>query len=59
MPIYEFACQSCGHEFEVLVMGAERPECPECGTKKLDKKFSTFSSGGSSTPDCDYATGSG
>ena len=61
MPIYEYACPSCGHEFELLVMGSERPACPECGGKKLEKKFSTFSSGGSSTaaPDCGYATTGG
>ncbi|MBN2799565.1 MAG: zinc ribbon domain-containing protein [Deltaproteobacteria bacterium] len=38
MPIYEYACESCGHRFERLVRhDALPPECPECGepTRKL------------------------
>ena len=33
LPIYEYACDSCGHRFEKLVrVGAELPPCPECGS---------------------------
>ena len=45
MPIYEYRCQSCDHRFEVLVRGGEEPLCPECGSKTLEKQFSTFSFG--------------
>ena len=45
MPIYEYVCQSCGHEFELLVMGREKPACPECEGTKLEKRFSTFAPG--------------
>ncbi len=32
MPIYEYRCESCSHEFEKIVkVGAEPPPCPECG----------------------------
>jgi putative FmdB family regulatory protein len=32
MPIYEYRCGSCEHEFEELVsMGAPAPPCPSCG----------------------------
>ena len=32
MPIYEYRCGSCEHEFEELVsMGAPAPPCPKCG----------------------------
>ncbi len=33
MPIYEYKCQSCGNEFEILqAMGAPPPEqCSRCG----------------------------
>ena len=27
MPIYEYACRACRHEFETLVRGAEAPSC--------------------------------
>lgn len=45
MPIFEYACPSCGFVNEVLVKGAEgeAPVCPKCGHKKTEKRFSTFS----------------
>ncbi len=43
MPIFEYRCSKCGHEFETLVTGASKPECPKCGAEKLEKKFSVFS----------------
>jgi putative FmdB family regulatory protein len=38
MPIYEYACNVCGHKFDQLMkMGASEPPCPKCGeaTRKL------------------------
>ena len=46
MPIYEYACTACGHEFETLVYGSERPACPECASEELAKRFSTFATHG-------------
>ncbi len=40
MPIYEYVCDNCGHEFEHLVRGSEQPACPSCGKKRLTKSFS-------------------
>ena len=42
MPIYEYACRSCGHEFEELQKISEKPlvKCPSCGDKSLVKKVS-------------------
>lgn len=32
MPIYEFQCGKCGHEYEELTsMSAANPPCPKCG----------------------------
>ncbi|MDW8467689.1 MAG: zinc ribbon domain-containing protein [Burkholderiales bacterium] len=42
MPIYEYACRSCGKEFETLVRGSAAPECPACGATDLEKKLSVF-----------------
>jgi len=43
MPIYEYTCKGCGGEVELLVASSTvKPACPECGSKKLEKKFSTF-----------------
>ncbi len=39
MPIYEYHCEKCGHDFEYLVFGGdEATSCPECeagGVKRL------------------------
>ena len=40
MPIYEYSCQSCGHEFELLVRGDTTPTCPECQGQELDRLIS-------------------
>jgi len=48
MPIYEFHCEKCGKDSELLVRTSDwkNSECPHCGSKKLSKKFSTFASTG-------------
>jgi putative FmdB family regulatory protein len=42
MPIYEYACRACGHEFETLVRAAETPSCARCASPELEKKLSVF-----------------
>jgi len=52
MPLFEYACKKCGHQFETLVMGSTKPVCPECNSAKLEKMLSTFavSSNGGADP---------
>jgi putative FmdB family regulatory protein len=41
MPIFEYACKSCGKEFEALVRpNAEAPSCPACKSTELEKQIS-------------------
>ena len=40
MPIYEFACKKCGHEFEELIRGGEQPACPACGQGGVERQMS-------------------
>jgi putative FmdB family regulatory protein len=42
MPIYEYRCQSCGHELEKLqrMSDPELKDCPECGKPKLRRLVS-------------------
>ncbi|MCA3251573.1 MAG: FmdB family zinc ribbon protein [Pseudomonadota bacterium] len=50
MPIFEYACQDCGHEFETLVRSsahAEQPECPRCHSVQLARKLSVFATAAS------------
>lgn len=45
MPIYEFACRSCGTVFEKLVRSASAQQeltCPSCQSHDIKKKLSTF-----------------
>ena len=46
MPIFEYTCNSCGHEFETLVRGADIPDCPKCASTALEKKLSVFAAAG-------------
>lgn len=41
MPIFEYACEACGHEFEFLVLRNKEPHaCEKCGAEKLNKLLS-------------------
>ena len=31
MPLYDFACEACGHEFEGQAEPGATAPCPECG----------------------------
>ena len=46
MPIYEYQCAKCRHDFEKLVFG-QNPEvaCPDCGSKVTTKRLSQFGMG--------------
>jgi len=56
MPIYEYVCKSCSHQFEELRLsstGFKDVVCPECGSSKAAKKLSTFAAvSDSSTAGC-------
>jgi putative FmdB family regulatory protein len=41
MPIFEYRCRDCAHQFEELVLKTSGPaRCPECGSRKLEKLVS-------------------
>jgi putative FmdB family regulatory protein len=42
MPIFEYICKECQHQFEALVYGKEKAECPKCSSKKLEAQLSVF-----------------
>ncbi len=43
MPLYDFACGTCGHEFEALVRPQDpAPSCPSCHGTNLTKLVSSF-----------------
>jgi len=46
MPIFEYICKECDHEFEALVYGSQKAECPKCHSKKLAPQLSVFAVAG-------------
>jgi putative FmdB family regulatory protein len=52
MPIYEFHCEKCERDSELLVRSSswKGSQCPHCGSSKLTKKLSVFASAGGGAP---------
>jgi len=44
MPIFEFACEDCGTQFEKLMRASQRDDvlCPSCGESHVTQQVSTF-----------------
>ena len=42
MPIFEYTCDACHHDFEALVRAGRAPECPNCHSTQLTKLLSVF-----------------
>ena len=59
MPLFDFVCKACGKEFETLVMGSAKPQCPACGSTELEKQMSTFAVRGGSSASCSGSKCSG
>ncbi|MGI1678900.1 MAG: zinc ribbon domain-containing protein [Cellvibrionaceae bacterium] len=61
MPIYEYQCESCGHELEALQKMSDPllKKCPECNKSKLKKKVSAaaFRLKGGGWYETDFKTG--
>jgi len=61
MPIYEYQCQACGKELEVIqkVSDAHLQDCPGCGKPSLTKKVSAaaFRLKGGGWYETDFKTG--
>ncbi|MBZ0258485.1 zinc ribbon domain-containing protein [bacterium] len=53
MPIFEYRCEKCNHQFEELVFSRhDVPPCPSCGHEKVEKQLSTFGVNAGNTSPC-------
>jgi putative FmdB family regulatory protein len=52
MPLYEYHCDECGRESELLVSSNTTPDCPQCGSTRMSKLLSIVAS-----PSRDGSTG--
>ncbi|MCA9205220.1 MAG: zinc ribbon domain-containing protein [Pirellulaceae bacterium] len=62
MPLYEYTCEGCHGDFELLVRDREQPACPECGGVRLQKRLSVPAApaiSGASLPMCEPRPSSG
>lgn len=61
MPIYEYACKSCGHQQDILQKLSDAPltECPQCHASTFVKKISAagFRLKGSGWYETDFKSG--
>ena len=62
MPIYEYKCSNCGHQFERIQKFSDDPlkKCPKCDKNTLNKLISSpsFRLKGSGWYETDFKTGS-
>lgn len=42
MPLYEYRCSACQHQFEQLVRVDDVPACPVCQSSSLERTLSMF-----------------
>jgi putative FmdB family regulatory protein len=40
MPLYEYQCQDCNAQVELLIQSGQQPKCPTCGSEQLSKLLS-------------------
>ena len=61
MPIYEYKCSNCGHQFEKIQKFSDEPlkKCPNCDKNALNKLISSpsFRLKGSGWYETDFKTG--
>ena len=42
MPLYDFRCRACGHEFEATAPSGGSAACPECGDADAERLLRPF-----------------
>jgi putative FmdB family regulatory protein len=62
MATYDLRCVSCGREFDVFVQGFLKDDskvCPDCGSAKVEQRFTGFLRGASDSSSAAPSLGGG
>jgi putative FmdB family regulatory protein len=59
MPIFEYICEECQHQFEALLFGRDKAKCPKCESKKLSSQLSVFATSAKGSASAPTSTGGG
>lgn len=62
MPIYEFHCDKCESDYDLLVRSAKdeaENACPSCGSREVTRLLSTFGVGNAQIKDCEVGDSGG
>lgn len=62
MPIYEYACMSCGEifsAFQSITASEKDTRCPKCGSPEVKKQLSSFSCCSSGNSSSSFSGGFG
>jgi len=51
VPLYDYRCNACDHQFELLVRTNDKPACPACGSENLERLLSMFAVSSEGTRD--------
>jgi putative FmdB family regulatory protein len=61
MPLYEYTCDKCDSEFELLIRNSDdQAVCPDCGTTNIKKLLSVpaaHTASSRSLPNCELPRG--
>jgi len=57
MPLYEYECRTCHHQFELLIrpQNTTPPACPSCQSQELERLLSGFAVSSESTRESNLA----
>ncbi|MFN0301256.1 MAG: FmdB family zinc ribbon protein [Burkholderiales bacterium] len=47
MPMFDFHCEKCDHDFEAFVRATVTPDCPKCTAQSVTRRLSSFGVGSS------------
>ena len=54
MPLYEYQCRACAHEFEALIRPGDTPKCTSCGSEDLENLLSHTAVSTEHTPSTNF-----